>query len=365
MARATRRHRGRWAGIAAVVLAGAGLTLCAQQPAATPGTTAAPAQAQPTAQLTFRAEANFIEVDAIVTDAQGRFGRDLVASDFEVLENKKPQTVDVFLRWSTSRSSVRTSCSIAPNRWPPMSSPTSARSTAASGCSSSTAITFRRLIRGQGQARRAPVRREVAWSRTTTAVIRLADRPSRGQPGSPRQQGRAAGLDRQNSIGEQTTSACAQKIMDSAISAVISPMSGYSEANVRAANAKDTISTLSQVSRSHGRASAAAGRPWCRWRARAATSISTTPMARGPRRERPSAELDDRGDLRRRHPRRPARDVSGRQPQQRRIFSIDPRGVGARRQPHADHRTPGGHASGSVPSPAPCVNRSARPGRAP
>ena len=59
-----------------------------------PAPRAAPRAAGP--QLTFRAEANYIEVDAIVTDAQGSFVRDLVASDFEVLEDKKPQAVDVF-----------------------------------------------------------------------------------------------------------------------------------------------------------------------------------------------------------------------------------------------------------------------------
>jgi VWFA-related protein len=82
---------GRAWGAAAVVCVLGAVVLTAQQaPAPTP------ASAPPQGQLTFRAEANFIEVDAIVTDAQGRFVRDLVASDFEVLENKKPQTVDVF-----------------------------------------------------------------------------------------------------------------------------------------------------------------------------------------------------------------------------------------------------------------------------
>jgi len=47
-------------------------------------------------QLTFRVEANYIEVDAVVTDAQGKFIRDLTAQDFEVLEDKRAQKVDVF-----------------------------------------------------------------------------------------------------------------------------------------------------------------------------------------------------------------------------------------------------------------------------
>src|SRR5262245_18858402 len=52
--------------------------------------------AQSPSQLTFRIEANYIEVDAVVTDAQGKFVRDLTAQDFEVLEDKKPQKVDLF-----------------------------------------------------------------------------------------------------------------------------------------------------------------------------------------------------------------------------------------------------------------------------
>ena len=55
-----------------------------------------PAGQTPPSQLTFRVEGNYIEVDAVVTDSQGRFVRDLKANDFEVLEDKKPRTVDLF-----------------------------------------------------------------------------------------------------------------------------------------------------------------------------------------------------------------------------------------------------------------------------
>ena len=50
----------------------------------------------PPGQLTFRAEGNYVEVDAIVTDAQGNFVRDLTANDFELSEEKKPQAIDLF-----------------------------------------------------------------------------------------------------------------------------------------------------------------------------------------------------------------------------------------------------------------------------
>lgn len=70
------------------VVAALGAWPTAQQKPPTPQT--------PAPQLTFRAEGNYIEVDAIVTDAQGNFVRDLTAKDFEVSEEKKPQAIDVF-----------------------------------------------------------------------------------------------------------------------------------------------------------------------------------------------------------------------------------------------------------------------------
>jgi len=46
--------------------------------------------------LTFRAEANFVEVDAIVSDANGNPVPGLRAGDFQLLEDGKPQTVSAF-----------------------------------------------------------------------------------------------------------------------------------------------------------------------------------------------------------------------------------------------------------------------------
>jgi len=42
---------------------------------------------------TFRTEVEYVEVDALVTDADGRFVRDLTADDFEVLEDGRPQKI--------------------------------------------------------------------------------------------------------------------------------------------------------------------------------------------------------------------------------------------------------------------------------
>jgi VWFA-related protein len=45
---------------------------------------------------TFKAQVEFVEVDALVTDAKGQFIRDLTKDDFEVLEDGKRQAIDTF-----------------------------------------------------------------------------------------------------------------------------------------------------------------------------------------------------------------------------------------------------------------------------
>ncbi len=56
----------------------------------------APQEAAPQPPITFRAEINYVEVDARVVDAQGAFVGGLTAADFQVLEDGKPQKVDAF-----------------------------------------------------------------------------------------------------------------------------------------------------------------------------------------------------------------------------------------------------------------------------
>jgi VWFA-related protein len=56
-------------------------------------------QAQPQPQTpppTFRVEVNYVEVDALVTDANGNQVANLTAEDFEVLEDGKPQKISAF-----------------------------------------------------------------------------------------------------------------------------------------------------------------------------------------------------------------------------------------------------------------------------
>jgi VWFA-related protein len=65
--------------------------VAAQQQAAPP-----PAPQTPQPAVTFRVEVNYVEVDAIVTDGQGRVVPNLTVSDFEVLEDGKPQKVSNF-----------------------------------------------------------------------------------------------------------------------------------------------------------------------------------------------------------------------------------------------------------------------------
>lgn len=69
--------------------------------AALAGAAALHAQGQPPAEapqppVTFRAEVNYVEVDARVLDGEGRFVAGLGPDDFEVLEDGKPQKVEVF-----------------------------------------------------------------------------------------------------------------------------------------------------------------------------------------------------------------------------------------------------------------------------
>jgi VWFA-related protein len=63
------------------------LTLVAQQAPPVPAETPPP---------TFRLEVNYVEVDAVVTDAQGNAVTDLTLDDFEVREDGRPQQVTTF-----------------------------------------------------------------------------------------------------------------------------------------------------------------------------------------------------------------------------------------------------------------------------
>jgi VWFA-related protein len=67
----------------------------AQQPAASQQPTPPPATATPQ-QPTFRTGINFVRVDVIVSDKKGTPVPDLKATDFEVLEDGKPQAIEQF-----------------------------------------------------------------------------------------------------------------------------------------------------------------------------------------------------------------------------------------------------------------------------
>ena len=45
---------------------------------------------------TFKVAVDYVEVDAVVTDGEGHFVRDLTKDDFEVLEDNKPQAISTF-----------------------------------------------------------------------------------------------------------------------------------------------------------------------------------------------------------------------------------------------------------------------------
>jgi VWFA-related protein len=65
----------------------------AQPPPATPATPDPASQIPP---VTFKVEVNYVEVDAVVTDKQGNFVRNLGRDDFQVFEDGKPQSVTTF-----------------------------------------------------------------------------------------------------------------------------------------------------------------------------------------------------------------------------------------------------------------------------
>jgi VWFA-related protein len=68
-----------------------GVSPAARQPAQQPPV---PVDQQP--PLTFKVEVNYVEIDAIVTDAAGNFVRGLTKDDFQVVEQGKPQAISVF-----------------------------------------------------------------------------------------------------------------------------------------------------------------------------------------------------------------------------------------------------------------------------
>ncbi len=77
----------------------AAVSLRGQQPAprpVSPPVAASTAPQQDAPPVTFRVEVNYVEIDAVVTDAQGNLISDLTDKDFDVLEDGKRQMVSAF-----------------------------------------------------------------------------------------------------------------------------------------------------------------------------------------------------------------------------------------------------------------------------
>jgi VWFA-related protein len=72
------------------------LTTPAQQPPAQPPPPQPPAGAGDQPPVRFKVEVNYVEIDAVVTDAAGNFVRTLSKDDFQVFEDGKSQAVSVF-----------------------------------------------------------------------------------------------------------------------------------------------------------------------------------------------------------------------------------------------------------------------------
>src|SRR5688572_5977488 len=58
----------------------------------------APGQPAPSQAPTFKVEVNYVEIDATVTDAQGKFVNDLTREDFQLVEEGTTQSITAFSR---------------------------------------------------------------------------------------------------------------------------------------------------------------------------------------------------------------------------------------------------------------------------
>jgi VWFA-related protein len=74
--------------VASVVAALMAAVVSAQQPAS--------GQSEAPPPVTFRVEVNYVEIDAVVTDAQGRVVSNLTQDDFDLLEDGRPQKITSF-----------------------------------------------------------------------------------------------------------------------------------------------------------------------------------------------------------------------------------------------------------------------------
>ena len=109
----------------------------AGQNAPSPGPAAPSAPQTPT----FRLNVEYVEVDAVVTDRDGQFVRDLEQEDFEIFEDGKPQADLRVLHLRYPRRTAGAAACTPRRRSSPTSRATSVRSTAASTSWSSTIST--------------------------------------------------------------------------------------------------------------------------------------------------------------------------------------------------------------------------------
>src|SRR5438093_12443548 len=77
-----------------LTLLGACLCLTSASAQQTPGPATPAPPGQPA--VTFKAEVDYVDVDATVLDRQGNFVKGLTKDDFELLEDGKPQKVALF-----------------------------------------------------------------------------------------------------------------------------------------------------------------------------------------------------------------------------------------------------------------------------
>ena len=267
--------------------------------------------------MTFRVEVNYVEIDAIVTDAQGNFVRNLTKDDFEVVEEGKPQELSC-CRWSTSRSSGRTRRSSRR----PRSSRTWQQHQGV------------QRPRVRARARRPPDPLRAAASRVRQAAKQfverylgandiaaiVADRRAQGRRAGVHEQPPAAAARRSTtSPGQKIRSATLDKIDDYYMQREYEPRRGAARPERSRARLQGAQHAVDAAARSPTTwpASAAAARR-SSISAKASTTTSTT-------RSRTATRPTCATRCRRRLPRRRARNVS--------FYGIDPRGLsGAERR---------------------------------
>ena len=267
---------------------------------------------------TFKVQVDYVEVDAVVTDQQGQLRPRPEEGRLPGLRGRQAADDHRRSRSSTFRSSAPIGRCSPRRRSSPTSRPTSGRSTAASTSWSSTICTraFGRSQRVKAAARQF-IERHLG-ANDLMAVVHTAGRDRR-QPGVHQQQAAAAGGGRQDAWAASSTRRPSNKTNEYNRTRDIrqqgDPLNDPDDAE-RGFNARTTLDTLRRRRRLVRRRCAAAARRSCSSAKGIDYDINDIIARNG-------SNHHERVDGHRRDARRDRR----RDPLERRIYGIDPRGL--------------------------------------